>query len=101
MNAKQKTKIVYAAALLLLLGIVGYNIWSFYAGYCTVATLMAFSLPAKLLLSGIVIAILFLFSCKSRNRKLAGQNTCACGVPLRNNWGFCPVCGQDRKEPVS
>ena len=56
MNAKQKTRIVYALALLLVLVIIGYNVWSYLAGYCTISTLLAFSLPAKLLLVGILVA---------------------------------------------
>ena len=65
MNVKQKARIMYAAASLLLLVIVGYNTWSYYAGYCTVATLTRFSIPAKLLLLGIAIAVVFLFSSKA------------------------------------
>ena len=98
MNTKQKAIIMYAAASLLLLVIICYNIWSYYAGYCTVATLMTFSVPAKLLLISIAIAAIFLLSSKAKNRLLAKQNTCACGVLLRNSWDFCPVCGEKRKK---
>lgn len=97
MNSKQKTRIVYVAATLLLLLIIGYNFWSYYAGYCTAATLMTFSVPAKLLLVGIAIAVGFLFSCKSKNRRLEQQNTCDCGVMLRGSWEYCPICGEKRK----
>lgn len=97
MNAKQKTKIVYVAAFLLVLTIVGYNIWSYYAGYCTGATLMAFSVPAKLLLVGIAIAGVFLMTSRSKNKNLARRNTCGCGVLLRGQWDYCPVCGVKRK----
>ena len=101
MNAKQKSKIVYAAALLLILMIIGYNIWSYYAGYCTVATLLAFSLPAKLLLVGILVASGFLYSCKLKNRQLYQHDGCSCGTQLRDRWLYCPVCGKPRGQSSS
>ena len=101
MNAKQKSRIVYGAALLLVLMIIGYNTWSYYAGYCTVSTLLAFSLPAKLLLVGIFVASGFLYSSKIKNRQLHQYDGCSCGTTLRDQWQFCPVCGKQRSQSSS
>ena len=100
MNAKQKSRLVYLAAFLLIVVIVGYNIWSYCAGYCTVSTLMTFSVPAKLLLAGIFLASLYLLNCKFRNKQLHNGNICSCGAELREDWTFCPVCGEQRKRPM-
>jgi len=96
MNSKQKSRLVYASAFSLLLVIVGYNIWSFCEGHCTTTTLMSFSFPAKLLLIGIVVASFYLLSCKSKNKQLLRLKKCQCGVDLRENWSYCPKCGQKR-----
>ncbi len=101
MNAKQKSRIVYGAALLLILLIIGYNTWSYYAGHCTVSTLLAFSLPAKLLLVGIFVASGILYSSKIKNRQQQQHDGCSCGTKLRDQWQFCPVCGEQRGHASS
>lgn len=97
MNTKQKRRLVYVAALMLVLVIVAYNTWSYYAGLCTVTMLMTFSLPAKLLLGGIAVALIFLLSCRAKKQQSAQLNSCFCGARLRDTWGYCPECGQQRK----
>lgn len=97
MNVKQKSRLVYASALMLVLVIVSYNIWSYCAGHCTGASLLAFSFPAKLLIGGIAVAFIFLLSCKAKNKQLAQLNTCLCGAELRDTWVYCPECGHQRK----
>ena len=98
MNVKDKSRLVYISAALLVCVIISYNIWSYCAGYCTTATLMVFSLPAKLLLIGIAVATVFLLLCKSKKRQMLQHNSCICGAELRENWSYCPACGMQRKK---
>lgn len=100
MDIKQRKRVVYVAAILLVLVVAGYNIWSYGSGYCTASSLVAFSAPAKILLAGIAVAIVYLLSCKSKNKQLHCRrtNVCVCGSKLRENWTHCPVCGQQRNK---
>ncbi len=96
MKAQQKNLVFYLSISALLVAIIGYNLWSYSCGRCTIASLMSLSAPAILLLFGIVIALLFLFIVKARNRKQLLQHRCACGADLREQWSFCPDCGKQR-----
>jgi membrane protein YdbS with pleckstrin-like domain len=97
MKVQQKNFIFYIAMSFLMLGIIGYNYWSYRCGYCTLASLMSFSAPAVMLLIGIAIAILFLIHVRSKNKRLQQKKHCGCGALLRGQWNYCPSCGHQRK----
>lgn len=97
MGEKQKKKMLYGFVLLLLTTIVGYNIWSFDYGYCTVRSLMSISFPAILLIVGIVFAVAWLMTMKSRGTRMLSQNRCVCGAELRDQWLYCPDCGRQQR----
>lgn len=91
--------LIYIAVLLAI--IVGYNYWSYSCGYCNRASLLSFSEPALVLIGVNLLAIITLVICKYRNRKLLRRKQCGCGGQLRDNWIYCPTCGEARKAQVS
>ena len=98
MKRKQKNLLIYLGVGFLLVAIAVYNLWSYNAGYCTISSLMLLSMPAKLLLFGIVLAIVALTAQRVKKRKLKHSHYCRCGQCLLPNWSYCPVCGNQRRD---
>ena len=95
----RKINLPYVLMVMFLsLTIIGYNLWSYSCGYCTLASLMTLSPPAIILIACNLLAVAGLVAIRLRNRRQVGRNHCACGEPLRSSWGFCPACGQARRE---
>jgi len=99
LKKKFVTLLMYVAVLLAI--IVGYNYWSYSCGYCTRSSLMSFSEPALILIVINLLAVFSLVICKVRKRKLLRSQQCGCGGKLRNNWIYCPTCGEERKTQVN
>jgi len=99
MKKKFITLLMYIALLLAI--IVSYNYWSFSCGYCTRSSLLSFSEPALVLVGFNLLAAISLVVCKYRKRKFLRRQHCSCGGKLRNNWTFCPTCGEQRTAQVS
>ena len=97
MDYRHKKQRVYGSALALIVFIAGYNIWSYNSGYCTTMTLLTFSLPAKLLLAGILLSGLYLLKLRWRINQKLKMNSCRCGAELTPIWSYCPDCGEQRQ----
>jgi hypothetical protein len=96
---KKKTTFALYAVILLTV-IVGYNYWSYRCGFCTLSSLLSFSGPALVLIAGNLLAIAILLIIRRRQRQAVRLRFCRCGESLRNNWTFCPACGELRKRQV-
>lgn len=81
----------------LLVIIVGYNYWSYRCGYCTFASFLSLSAPAKILLLLIGVAGGGLLAVKFRARQQVLRQRCRCGSALRSSWSYCPNCGGARQ----
>ena len=84
-------------ALMLLLVIAGYNVWSFRCGHCTIASLLSFSPPAVILLLGNLLAVTVLLGLRVHNWRARQGRHCDCGAPLSSVWSFCPGCGREHR----
>ena len=96
MNSKRIHSPYTYLILLLILALVGYNLWSYSCGYCTMASLTSLSPPAILLIACNLMAGGVLLFLRVRNRRLVNGNFCCCGELLHHNWEFCPHCGRAR-----
>ncbi len=83
---------------LLFLSVIGYNLWSYSCGYCTLASLLRLSTPAILLITCNLLAGVMLLVIRRRNRQQELRSHCACGEILRSSWQFCPNCGHSRQK---
>jgi len=87
---------------LLLLGLIGlglfvYNYWSYSCGRCNAASLLGFSLPAKILIGVNLAAFFSLLLVQCRTRTRLKRDVCTCGQRLHGSWLFCPCCGEGKR----
>jgi len=91
-----RSKLVLLLAVLVVVGVTGYNLWSFSCGHCTLRSLMTLG-PAGhvLLVVNILLAGLLVYF-KQRRRQQERQKLCRCGSRLIQAWKFCPFCGEKK-----
>lgn len=92
--AKGKSLTLFAGAVGVV--VVGYNVWSYCCGHCTIQTFCTLGPAGYVLLGLIAVAALSLIVLKYRKSTFASQHRCHCGTQLENQWKFCPDCGDNR-----
>ncbi|AMV72244.1 hypothetical protein JCM30471_07290 [Desulfuromonas carbonis] len=77
-----------------MLGVLGYNLWSYSCGYCTLRSLLTLGLPGYLLLVlNLILLSVWLIMRRRRAREVKGDH-CRCGTALAGEWHYCPGCGE-------
>lgn len=77
-----------------MLGVLGYNLWSYSCGHCTLRSLMTLGLPGYLLLVlNLILLTVWLIMQRRMTRQAKGHH-CRCGTALVGEWHYCPGCGE-------
>jgi len=81
-----------------ILAIVACNVWLLYCGRCVYNDCMSVPPIGWVLIVANLVAALVFFAVKSRKKTEYDVSLCAsCHIRLRELWGFCPNCGQERR----
>ncbi len=86
--------LVLLAGGAVMLGVLGYNFWSYSCGHCTVRSLMTLGLPGYLLLGLNLILLTIWLVMKRRLARQGRGDWCRCGATLLGEWHYCPDCGE-------
>jgi len=90
--------LILLLAIATALSVLGYNLWLYSCGACTLKSLLTPSLPGYLLFGlNVILALVWLWL-KRQNMSRAGRSFCPCGNQLLPDWLYCPGCG--RKRPA-
>jgi len=75
-------------------GVLGYNLWAYSCGLCTLRSLGTLG-PAGYLLLGINLGLFGLLQIlKLRQQRLDRRQRCRCGRQRLPAWRYCPDCGE-------
>jgi hypothetical protein len=79
-----------------VLAIIACNISLLCIGGCVVSDFLRIPPMGWLIIAANLVAGMILLGVKRRNAKRTNGDTCSsCHIMLRENWIYCPNCGQD------
>jgi hypothetical protein len=80
-----------------ILAIVVGNIWLLCCGHCVITDYLHIPPIGWALVVANVFAVIVLFLVKRRKNTRSDRDFCSnCRTGLRDNWVYCPNCGDDR-----
>jgi len=91
-----RSKLILILAVVTALSVIGYNLWLYSCGSCTIRSLLTPSAPGYLLLGLNLFLGIALIVLKHRQKTQQEQRICCCGNSLLQNWHYCPDCGARR-----
>ena len=84
--------------LVAIAAIVACNLWYLYWGHCVINDFLRIPPIGWVLIGANLVAALFFFSIKNRNRTKHDDSLCvSCHTRLRELWVYCPNCGNEQR----
>jgi len=83
----------FAILILVLLGVVGYNIWAYNCGYCAIQDMKRIGPQVKAVSFLIIGAAITWFILYMKKRVSQTPDSCSCGRCAHSGWSYCPDCG--------
>lgn len=85
------------ASLAAIAAIIACNIWYLLHGHCAAHDYLRVPMIGWALIIANIVAGMVLYCVKHRNRSKPDGTFCpSCYTDLRESWGFCPNCGEQR-----